>query len=137
MAKTKTILIGAGVVGIGLLTLYSMKRRKEKPNLIIRDELPFGFNAMTIPPIGIFVSRCNLDNEKLLRHELIHWKQYSERGLVGYYLGYALQALQFGYDKMPMEHEARWNEDAYAKSNYTEAVRSGDADTVYDPDFRK
>lgn len=43
---------------------------------------------------------------------------------------------QFGYDKMPMEIEARKNESDYCKNNYTECVRNGTAKTVYNPNFR-
>ena len=137
MSKSKGLWLGAGIVGVGLLTIYSMNQRKKKPNLIIRDSLPFGFNAMTIPPIGIFVNRCNVDNKKLLCHELMHWKQYQDRGLIPFYVGYAIQKIRYGYDRMPMERECRVGENDYARDNYTDAVRSGHAETIYNPDFRR
>ena len=43
---------------------------------------------------------------------------------------------QFGYDKMPMEMEARANESDYCKENYTECVRNGKSNTVNNPNFR-
>lgn len=125
------------MIGAGLLTIYSMKRRKEKPDLIVRDSLPFGFNAMTVPPVGVFVARCQLNNKELLSHELVHWEQYSRMGLIPFYLGYVIQLAKFGYDKSPMEREARRNENKYCRENYTEAVRSGAAKTVFNPGFRK
>jgi hypothetical protein len=124
-------------MGIGALTLYSMKRRTEKPNLYIKDSLPFGFNAMTIPPLGIFVTRNQSGNDALLNHELVHWNQYARVGLIPYFFGYMVQRLRYGYDKMPMEQEARSNENAYCRENYTEAVRTGLSGTVYNPNFRR
>ena len=43
---------------------------------------------------------------------------------------------QYGYDKMPMEKEARKNETEYCKENYTGCVRTGQAQTVFNPNFR-
>lgn len=44
--------------------------------------------------------------------------------------------IQFGYDKMPLEIQARTNESEYCKKNYTECVRKGIAKTINDPYFR-
>ncbi len=137
MKDGSKIVLTVGALSVGLLTIWSMKRRKEKPNLYIRKTLPFGWNAMTIPPMGIFITEANQSNTELLRHELTHWGQYQKRGLVPYYFGYAIEAFKFGYDDMPMEVEARSNENEYCRTNYTQAVRDGDARTVYNPDFRK
>jgi hypothetical protein len=134
--RTK-ILLGVGALGVSLLTVYSMNQRKRKPNLIIKKSLPFGFNAMTVPPIGIFIRRDQVENGALLQHEVIHWNQYRRRGLLPYYLGYFSEMMKYGYDGMPMEYEARINENDYCRKFYTDAVRMGAAKTVYNPAFRK
>lgn len=71
--------------------------------------LPFRppYKAITIPPFGIFIRSKYCDNKKILNHEMIHWKQYQELGLLKFYWQYFKQFLKFGYDRMPMEIEAR------------------------------
>ena len=68
------------------------------------------FRAMTIPPFGIFIKSKYKGNEQILKHDLIHWKQYRRMGLIMYYLRYFIQLIIIGYDTMPMELEARQNE---------------------------
>lgn len=68
------------------------------------------FRAMTIPPFGIFINIKYKGNEQILKHDLIHWKQYKRMGLIMYYLRYFIQLIIIGYDTMPMELEARQNE---------------------------
>jgi hypothetical protein len=68
------------------------------------------FRAMTIPPFGIFIKSKYKGNTQILKHDLIHWKQYKRMGLIMYYLRYFIQLIIIGYDTMPMELEARQNE---------------------------
>jgi hypothetical protein len=65
-------------------------------------------SAMTIPPLGILI-RAGRDSERLRRHELAHWKQYQQRGLLRYYVGYLLawSRCGFSYQAHPWEIEAR------------------------------
>jgi hypothetical protein len=125
------------VIGIGALTIYSMSQRKKKPDLFVKSSLPFGFNAITVPPFGIFIKKDHADNKALLQHELIHWRQYQNAGLLRYYVCYGCQLAKYGYDGMPMEQEARVNENDYCKENYTECVRCGLSNTVCADNFRK
>lgn len=129
MTTTNTILTASA---IGLL-LYAASR--QKPSVIPMGALPFGFNAMTVPPVGVFVRKDQLHNQALLDHELVHWQQYRERGLFGFYTDYFNEMSAYGYDHMPMEREARANETPYCQCNYTECVRSGIAKTVSNPKF--
>ncbi len=64
--------------------------------------------AMCLPPIGIFI-RAGRDSERLRRHELVHWEQYRQRSVLGYYLGYlgAWVRAGFSYQRHPWEIEAR------------------------------
>lgn len=139
MATKKQVWVGVGIAAVAALTLYSVGARKKKPNLYVKDWLPFGFNAMAIPPIGVFVKREHANNPRLLTHELQHWKQYQQRGLLPFYVGYGLEALVWGYDGMPMERECRAaaGDDEWTQWNYTEAVRTGRAVSIYNPEFRK
>ena len=96
----------------------------------------FGFNGCTIPPFGIFINEKHKDNENLLSHERIHWKQYHRLGLLGFYALYLYGYLKYGYDLHPMEIEARSVENDYCKLNYTECVRLGLSKTITDDKFR-
>jgi len=77
------------------------------------------YRAMTIPPFGIFVKKKYQNNRRILNHDFVHWKQYQEMGLLKFYFQYFKEFTFFGYDKMPMEIEARYEEDNYAKEHYS------------------
>lgn len=102
------------------------------------SRLPFGYNGLTFPPFGIYIVEKHRENEMLRRHELAHWEQY--RGLGGLLFGilYAFQYVVYGYDRMPMEVEARRvsGEKESCIYNYTSCVRSGCALTIFNEDFR-
>jgi hypothetical protein len=51
---------------------------------------------------------------------MIHWKQYQKMGFFIFYFKYFSQLLITGYDKMPMEMEARYEEDEYTKKHFSE-----------------
>jgi hypothetical protein len=78
------------------------------------------YRAMTIPPIGIFIKKKYKGNENILNHDLVHWKQYQRIGLLKFYFQYFKEFLTKGYDQMPMEMEARYEEDEYTKNHYSE-----------------
>lgn len=94
---------------------------------------------MTIPPFGIFISENEKDNEKLIAHEKIHWEQYKKTGAILFSLKYLYQKMRYGYDKMPMEIEARkkLNESDFCQENYTQCVRNGQSVTVQNTLFRQ
>lgn len=125
---------------IGALTaivfICDLKRRKEPPRIFVKDNISGGFNAKTVPPIGIFISKSQMHNSNLIAHEKVHWKQYQELGLLGFYSKYLTEFVQYGYDNMPMEKQAREIESDYCKVNYTECVKKGIAKTVSNPNFR-
>lgn len=72
--------------------------------------------AITLPPFGIYcLPTIMLDDEKagrMKRHENVHWSQYKKMGVVRYYITYIWQYVRYGYEKMPMEIEARAAENA-------------------------
>ena len=127
----------AGVVGV--VALWSYKQRKCPPALFVRDSLPFGFNAITLPPIGVFVKKKHLGNKRLMIHELAHWQQYQRMGLIGFYYKYFSELAVDGYDGSGMEREARRaaGECDGCVNSYTDCVRNGFACTVNDPNFRR
>lgn len=85
----------------------------------------FRHRGITLPPLGIFVRSDHRNNRKVLNHENVHWQQYQQMGLWMFYYTYIMQWLKYGYDRMPMEIEARYEEDEYAKKHYSKVYLSG------------
>ena len=81
-----------------------------QPKIIPVKWLPFNLRGATLPPFGIFIKHDHINNQKIINHDLIHWKQYKRMGLLLYYFRYAIQLIIIGYDTMPMEMEARHEE---------------------------
>lgn len=82
---------------------------QREPRIVTVRWLPLPWiSAMTLPPAGIYVRRSR-DSEGLRRHELVHWEQYRQRGLWGFYLGYLVAWVRagFSYQRHPWEIEAR------------------------------
>ncbi len=133
--NTKNILL---IVVFVLLIDILIAKANKIPNILIKKRLPFNYNAQTIPPFGIVLLEKEKDNEMLLRHELVHWLQYQKTGAIIFYLKYVLQKAFYGYDKMPMEIEARKlsEEKTNCLTNYTSCVRDGLANTVINKNFR-
>ena len=130
--KASNIILG-GLIGFAL---YNEIQKSKKPNVYYKKTLAKNYNAQTIPPFGIYILESEKNNINLLEHELIHWKQYQQKGLLNFYLDYYTQFKSVGYDSMPMEIEARFCENDYCKNNYTECVRNGMANTIFQPNFR-
>lgn len=65
-----------------------------------------------IPHIGIFIKEDYKEDETLLEHELIHWKQYKRMGSIVFLLRYLFQFITIGYDTMPLELEARQTDES-------------------------
>lgn len=126
-------------VGLGVLAVHIVlsELRKKEPAIYYLEKLPGNYNGMTIPPVGIIIKADQAGNTELLDHEIVHWRQFQRMGLFPYYFNYMKGYLQQGYDKHPMEREARISESSYCRENYTECVRSGTAKTVFNPNFRK
>ncbi|MFL0077008.1 hypothetical protein [Tenacibaculum maritimum] len=91
---------------------------KKEPKIIYTKFIIPPFRGMTIPPFGIFIRKDLKNNKKIIEHDLIHWKQYKRMGIVMFYFRYFIQLLIIGYDTMPMEMEARKNENIHDKWNY-------------------
>lgn len=135
--KTGHILIAiAGTSVLGFIIYNNIQKKLPSPPIRFKKTLAKNYNALTIPPFGIYIKESEKDNQKLIAHEIVHWKQYQKMGLLNYYFSYFKQLKEYGYDNMPMEQEARKNESEYCRENYTECVRTGDASTVHNPIFR-
>lgn len=65
------------------------------------------FDAITLPPFGIYVKEERMNNEGLIRHEMCHWEQYKRMGAVKFYVMYLWYSMRYGYYNNPMEVEAR------------------------------
>ncbi|NDD83697.1 SET domain-containing protein-lysine N-methyltransferase [bacterium] len=133
MVNKKILLIAGGVI----LADY-LFAQINRPKIVYVDNRK-NINASTIPPFGIYINKEQVDNELLLKHELVHWEQYKRTGAILFYIRYLAEKMIYGYDKMPLEIEARkkCNESDFCIDNYTECVRSGKALTVSNPNFRK
>jgi hypothetical protein len=66
-----------------------------------------GFDAITLPPFGIYVKAERMNDEILIRHEMCHWAQYQRMGAVKFYALYLWYSMRYGYWNNPMEQEAR------------------------------
>lgn len=128
-------LLTIAAVGTAVVAVAGRRKRRRKPKIIITPLIQY--NAKCLPPFGIFVDPRHAHNKNLIDHELRHWDQYQDKGLLRYHLDYICELAMYGYDKMPMEIEARANEPDDVKTDYTNAVRDGRSLTVYNPDFRK
>jgi hypothetical protein len=121
------------ILSISAILVYSEVKRRQSPKVYFVDKLPFNYNALCLPPIGIFITKNNAHNEYLIVHELIHWKQFKKLGL----LAYIANSILTDYDKNKLEIEARINENDFCRKNYTYCIRNGLSKTVYNPSFRK
>ena len=90
--------------------------RHEGAVLVVGGPVPPGADAMTIGRF-ILVRRGHEESRYLLAHELVHVRQYRDRGiprfLAGYLLGYLRLRLDgWGHDaayrRLPEEIEADW-----------------------------
>lgn len=70
-------------------------------------DIPGKQMAATIPPFGTFIESKYRNNKSLLKHELVHWKQYNRMGFWGFYTTYISEYLKYGRKYGPMEVEAR------------------------------
>lgn len=75
------------------------------------------FRGICIAPLFILIRKKYKGNFGLLRHEVIHWRQWQRAKLL-FYPRYLLQLILFGYDNMPLELEARQGESWYGMWNY-------------------
>ena len=64
------------------------------PSIHLSKIVPKGFAGITLWPFGIYVSNVkHLSNQRLIRHEKIHWEQQKELGGIFFYLLYMVEWL--------------------------------------------
>ena len=66
-----------------------------------------GYDGITLPPRAVYIRAEKLGDERLLRHEGVHWEQYRRMGAFKFYIKYIWYTLRYGYQNNPMEVEAR------------------------------
>jgi hypothetical protein len=93
--------------GIAAAYILAERRTQKKPALIFVEGKPLGFRAITVPPVGILVSKQYAHEPDILEHELEHWRQAQRLGVIGFYASYLSELLTQGYPCMPMEVQAR------------------------------
>ena len=66
-----------------------------------------GYAGITLPPVGIYLLAERMEDQRLRRHELAHWEQYRRMGTIRFYAVYLWWLARVGYERHPMELEAR------------------------------
>ena len=122
-----------GVLGFFAYSYY--KRQQSEVRIYYVNRLPFNYNGLVVPAVGVFIKKSERNNKVLLEHEMIHWRQYQEEGLF-MLPKYLLENLRYGYDHNKYEIEAREHESDYCKYSYTECIRTGISKTANNPKFR-
>ena len=131
----KGILIGGSVLLV--FAIYcKMQRKNDSPKIFYPKKPLGGYNGYIVPPFGVVIKESEKENAALLEHEMVHWRQFQNEGLLRFGYNYLKEAKKVGYDGNKYEKEARTVENDYCKNNYTECVRSGWSKTVYNPEFR-
>ena len=66
-----------------------------------------GFSGITLPPWGVYILDDRLSDNKLIKHEQAHWRQWQRMGTIRFYVVYLFGLVRYGYRNHPMEVEAR------------------------------
>jgi hypothetical protein len=90
-----------------LILIFSFLICKKDKIYYIPFNIPGSQMAATIPPFGTFIESQYKNNKELVRHELVHWKQFHQMGFFGFYITYISEYLKYGRKYGPMEIEAR------------------------------
>ena len=105
------IYLGSVVVLVIFLSIFSSYKIKKDTPVTYVDSLPGSIMAMTLPPFGIFIEEKYVNDGdapgSILAHERIHWLQYQELGLFGFYNKYINGWLRHGRIYNEMEEDAR------------------------------
>lgn len=99
------------IIAITAIALYSTRAiRKDAPVRYVNN-LSGSIMAVTVPPLGIYIEKKYIDEGdgvgSILAHERIHWLQYQERGLWGFYGTYLNGWLKHGRLYNELEYDAR------------------------------
>lgn len=77
-----------------------------KPIVLYVNWLPFGLRGFCFPPL-VAVHLDHQHERWCKQHEFAHWVQFRRHGWLGYFLGYLVRYIWYGYDRHPWELEAR------------------------------
>lgn len=106
------ILLGVVGILITVLVLFVLDSLSEPSTPEFHDAPTLfcttRYTGITLPPFGIYICP-EYDSQRLRAHELVHWNQYENYGLLGFYGNYikGMVATGFSYEDHPMEYEAR------------------------------
>jgi hypothetical protein len=107
----KTLLMTITILILTVIGVSNINYNLEPKIKYIDFELPNDMMAITIPPFGIFISQEYKSEGDgpgtILAHEKIHWLQYQELGLIGFYYSYIPDLIRYGRIDHPMEVDAR------------------------------
>ena len=101
-------MIAGIIILVGIYSSFQIK--KPAPVRYVKN-IPGSIMATTIPPFGIYIEEKYIDEGdgkgSILAHERIHWLQYQERGLWGFYGTYLSGWLKHGRLYNELEYDAR------------------------------
>ncbi len=104
------ILLLVFILVLAIMVYSIFQIRKEAPVTYVKN-IPGSIMAMTVPPFGIFIEEAYEDEGgepgSILAHERIHWLQYQERGLAGFYSKYLSDWAKHGRLYNELEEDAR------------------------------
>lgn len=66
-----------------------------------------GYHGITLPPFGIYILPSKFWDERLIRHEQVHWQQAYRLGILKWYALTLWYLIRYGYKNSPLEREAR------------------------------
>ena len=93
------------IVGLILYVILLNKSAQKKDPKFITMPLPGNRKAVSMPPFGVYIEKDVENDEKVIKHEKCHWKQYQDKGLIDYYKEYFSLNSKYDYEDNPMEKE--------------------------------
>lgn len=91
------------IAAVVLFVWYLDRKAKEADPRWMVMPLPGDRKAVTMPPFGIYIEPDAEDVPEIRKHEMCHWNQYKEKGLVDFYREYFNHKGQHDYENNPME----------------------------------
>lgn len=79
---------------------------KVLPKIYTVRWFPGSAKAFVLPPLGIVCKGGSRIDKALMAHELGHWEQYQEWGLIKFYCTIFVQYVHYGRFNAPVEADA-------------------------------
>jgi len=93
------------IIGIVILIIYLNNRSLKRDPKFIKVPLPGDRKAVTMPPFGVYIEPDVAKDPSVIKHEMCHWDQYQDKGLIDFYREYFHLKANNDYQNNPMEQE--------------------------------